>query len=101
MKKVIIVGGGGLDLTRLAMALVQLNSAEINKLKVILKEEYNIEPAEDVCLKKEFPLELEKTFELKDVAKIDFANIERMQKQKPFVPRKIGKPCKMPPQRRK
>ena len=88
----------------IAMALVELSTKETDELSKVLEEEYGIKPAFKV--KKPSP---ERMFENKkalvsDVKKEELlaeAEKQRAAAKKWFVPNKIGKPCKVPPQRRK
>lgn len=87
----------------IAMALVELSTKETDELSKVL-EEYGIKPAFKV--KKPSP---ERLFENKkalvsDVKKEELlaeAERQRSAAKKWFVPKKIGKPCKVLPQRRK
>jgi len=89
------------DIKKIAEEIVRLSRLETIALAQILAREYGIESMES--LKKELPKEVDRVFEMKDVTDVDLARAEKAlkQKQKFYVPRKIGKPCKMKPQRRK
>jgi len=74
------------------LMLAKLSSEEASRLKIILKEEYGIEPA---TLRKEVGLPIEKDFEClaKLSPKLSGAEIKVHKKfgDKPYVPKVIGK----------
>lgn len=106
MKDIIIVGGGNFNMAHLAIAMLQLSSREVNELRVILKDEYGVEP---VDLKKEINLSIEKTLECmpeilpspSDVEIFAKSRQKELQKKSWVVPRTIGRPCKGKFQKRK
>jgi len=91
------------DIKSIAEKLVGLSSFEVLALSQILAQEYGIRPME--CLKEELPKDVSKIFEMKNVASVDLAEIEKAlkqkQKRKMYIPRTIGKPCKKKFSRRK
>jgi len=92
------------DIKKIAVALVRLSTLEMYALRHILEQEYGIKAKDDVVLRRELPSETVKIFEMKDnVAKAVVVEAKQRfdQKQRRYVPRVIGRPCKPYLNRRK
>lgn len=96
------------DIKRIAEELVRLSDAQTYALACFLAKEYGISAKEDISLRQDIPSETEKTFTLKDgldealreVALVREAQ-RRAEKRQWFVPKTIGKPCKVLLKKRK
>ncbi len=73
---------GVVTLREFAKALVEMETAEINDLAAVLKEEYGIVPAGNVSITKS-PKQV----------------LKKQQSRDYFVPRKMGKVCSKPKKR--
>lgn len=96
------------NIQKIAEGLVNLSFAEVQALARILAMEYGVSAKEDISLRQDIPSETEKTFTLKDG--LDEALREaalvrevqrRAEKRQWYVPKTIGKPCKVLLKRRK
>ena len=89
-KKALLRASGAVTLREFAKALVEMETAEINDLAAVLKEEYGIVPAK---------------FEIKEAAgnvsitKSPKQVLKKQQSRDYFVPRKMCKVCSKPKKR--
>lgn len=74
------------SLKEFAQALAEMTDAEIQELAKIMKEEYGLEAN---------PIVLEAKPKLPDVS-LRNAVLKKSKKERPYVPKKIGKVCKKP-----
>ena len=81
--------------------MLGLSPVEIFAIAQMLAEDYGIKPAEGIHLKKEIPRGIEKVFAMKDVTTRLEIEKEYKPKQRMYIPRTIGKPCKKKFSRRK
>lgn len=92
------------DIKDIAEKLVGLSSFEVIALARILAEDYGIkleEAKDDVHLRREIPTETVKVLTMKDATTRLEIEKEYKPKQRMYVPRTIGKPCKKKFSRRK
>lgn len=96
------------NIQKIAEGLVRLSCAEVQAIARILAKEYGISAKEDISLRQDIPSETEKTFTLKDgldEALLEVALVReaqrRAEKKQWFVPKTIGKPCKVLLKKRK
>ena len=75
---------------RIAKALVEMETAEINDLAAVLKEEYGIVPAK---------LEIKEAAGNVSITKSPKQVLKKQQSRNYFVPRKMGKVCSKPKKR--
>jgi len=89
------------DIKDIAEKLVGLSSFEVIALARILARDYGIEAKAEVPSKEKISEEIEKISMMKDAA--TRLEIERVYtpKQRMYIPRTIGKPCKKKFSRRK
>jgi hypothetical protein len=84
------------NIKQIAEALVLLSFGDMADVTKVLKEEYDIEVAEEK--EKKFVLRTDDLESIKQQAAIVQARLkeEQKRKQKPYAPRKIGKPRGFP-----
>lgn len=78
---------GAVTLREFAKALVEMETAEINDLAAVLKEEYGIVPAK---------LEIKEAAGNVSITKSLKQVLKKQQSRDYFVPRKMGKVCSKP-----
>lgn len=81
---------GAVTLREFAKALVEMETAEINDLAAVLKEEYGIVPAK---------LEIKEAAENVSITKSPKQVLKKQQNRDYFVPRKMGKVGSKPKKR--
>ncbi len=81
---------GAVTLREFAKALVEMETAEINDLAAVLKEEYRIVPAK---------LEIKEAAGNVSITKSPKQVLKKQQSRDYFVPRKMGKVCSKPKKR--
>ena len=81
---------GAVTLREFAKALVEMETAEINDLAAVLKEEYGIVPAK---------LEIKEAAGNVSITKSPKQVLKKKQSRAYFVPRKMGKVCSKPKKR--
>lgn len=81
---------GVVTLREFAKALVEMETAEINDLVAVLKEEYGIVPAK---------LEIKEAAGNVSITKSPKQVLKKQQSRDYFVPRKMGKVCSKPKKR--
>ena len=81
---------GAVTLREFAKALVEMETAEINDLAAVLKEEYGIMPEK---------LEIKEAAGNVSITKSPKQVLKKQQSRDYFVPRKMGKVCSKPKKR--
>lgn len=81
---------GAVTLREFAKALVEMETAEINDLAAVLKEEYGIVPVK---------LEIKEAAGNVSITKSPKQVLKKQQSRDYFVPRKMGKVCSKPKKR--
>lgn len=89
-KKALLRALGAVTLREFAKALVEMETAEINDLAAVLKEEYGIVPAK---------LEIKEAAGNVSITKSLKQILKKQQSRDYFVPRKMGKVCSKPKKR--
>lgn len=89
-KKALLRALGAVTLREFAKALVEMETAEINDLAAVLKEEYGIVPAK---------LEIKEAAGNVSITKSPKQVLKKQQSRDYFVPRKMGKVCSKPKKR--
>ncbi len=89
-KKALLRASGAVTLREFAKALVEMETAEINDLAAVLKEEYGIVPAK---------LEIKEAAGNVSITKSLKQVLKKQQSRDYFVPRKMGKVCSKPKKR--
>ncbi len=89
-KKALLRALGAVTLREFAKALVEMETAEINDLAAVLKEEYGIVPAK---------LEIKEAAGNVSITKSLKQVLKKQQSRDYFVPRKMGKVCSKPKKR--
>ena len=84
------------DIKKIAQALVLLSFSDMKDVAKVLKEEYDIEAARKE--EKKFTLNAGNLEDMRQQATLVQTRFkeEQERKQKPYAPRKIGKPCGFP-----
>lgn len=84
------------DIKKIAQALVLLSFSDMKDVAKVLKEEYDIEAARKE--EKKFTLNAGNLEDMRQQATLVQTRLkeEQERKQKPYAPRKIGKPCGFP-----
>ena len=84
------------DIKKIAQALVLLSFSDMKDVAKVLKEEYDIEAARKE--EKKFTLNAGNLEDMRQQATLVQTRFkeEQKRKQKPYAPRKIGKPCGFP-----
>lgn len=89
-KKALLRASGAITLREFAKALVEMETAEINDLAAVLKEEYGIVPTK---------LEIKEAAGNVSITKSPKQVLKKQQSRDYFVPRKMGKVCSKPKKR--
>ena len=90
VRKALLRASVAVTLREFAKALVEMETAEINDLAAVLKEEYGIVPAK---------LEIKEASGNVSITKSPKQVLKKQQSRDYFVPRKMGKVCSKPKKR--
>lgn len=84
------------NIKQIAQALVLLSFKDMKDVAKVLKEEYDIEPKQET--EKKFTLNTGALEDMRQQVTLVQTHLkeEQERKQKPYAPRKIGKPCGFP-----